>query len=471
MNWDPRFLRLFSSALTAALLCAVHVAANSIPPPQAGDYGSTGPYSVSVETFPNPVYTAPAGTNPLDVSIYHPDAIIDPGRPTVFFAHGYSDNNGIAASYDALLRNLASQGYNVVFSPYEGNSAGINIPKRFDELTTGFEAAVTNYGLNTAAIGFAGHSYGGGFLPAVIQHEMMGVADQSGTPGHHWGATAAFAYSMAPGLAYGGLPVTQTISLPANLNLVEQAYNDDHTWADPRLAIDVFYNSTIPASQKDFLTVYGDSQESPAQVANHFLPTTPSSSSELQPWGVFRHIDALAAYTFTGDATAKALALGGGVPAETYMGRWSDGVPVVPMGATDYPSPSDYFDGSYAADWDSAANPRRNLQLVPVPTLPGDYNRDGVVDAADYTVWRDMFGRAVTAYVGADGNGDGVINVDDFELWESNFGAGAAGNGAGSARKQAAVPEPSAECLLFLGGVLIAWQVGGVAVPGRCLAA
>ena len=26
-------------------------------------------------------------------------------------------------------------------------------------------------------------------------------------------------------------------------------------------------------------------------------------------------------------------------------------------------------------------------------TLPGDYNADGIVDAADYTVWRDNLGR------------------------------------------------------------------------------
>jgi hypothetical protein len=220
----------------------------------------------------------------------------------------------------------------------------------------------------------------------------------------------------------------------------------------------------IPNTHKDFLTVYGDSQESPAQVANHSLPTTPSSSSELQPWGVFRHIDALAAYTFTGDPAAKALALGGGVPAEMYMGQWSDGLPVVALGATDYPSPSDYFAGPYVAGWDSATNPRRNLQLVPVPTLPGDYNRDGTVDAADYTVWRDMYGRSVTDYVGADGNGDGIVNVDDYDLWKNNFGAGVTGNVAASASEQTAVPEPSAKYLMLIGSVLGAWQVGGAAV-------
>ena len=43
--------------------------------------------------------------------------------------------------------------------------------------------------------------------------------------------------------------------------------------------------------------------------------------------------------------------------------------------------------------------------LSVVSTLPGDYNGDGVVDAADYTVWRDNLGRAGMG-LAADGNGD-----------------------------------------------------------------
>src|SRR5437870_3712319 len=56
---------------------------------------------------------------------------------------------------------------------YEGGSSP-NAFKRFDELTTCLEAAVTNYQLNTSQVGFAGHSYGAGFLPAIVQREMMG---------------------------------------------------------------------------------------------------------------------------------------------------------------------------------------------------------------------------------------------------------------------------------------------------------
>jgi hypothetical protein len=40
--------------------------------------------------------------------------------------------------------------------------------------------------------------------------------------------------------------------------------------------------------------------------------------------------------------------------------------------------------------------------------LPGDYNHNGVVDTANYTVWRDSLGQT-GAGLAADGNGNGVI--------------------------------------------------------------
>ncbi|QDU89862.1 Arylsulfatase precursor [Pirellulimonas nuda] len=49
---------------------------------------------------------------------------------------------------------------------------------------------------------------------------------------------------------------------------------------------------------------------------------------------------------------------------------------------------------------------------------PGDYNLDGAVDAADYTVWRDTLGQKVPPYTGADGNGDGVVDQADSEVWK-----------------------------------------------------
>jgi Tol biopolymer transport system component len=64
--------------------------------------------------------------------------------------------------------------------------------------------------------------------------------------------------------------------------------------------------------------------------------------------------------------------------------------------------------------------------------LPGDFNSDGIVDAADYTVWRDGLG---TDY-----------EPSDYDKWKSNFGrrSGVGGSAPGSAGGTvAAVPEPA----------------------------
>jgi hypothetical protein len=56
--------------------------------------------------------------------------------------------------------------------------------------------------------------------------------------------------------------------------------------------------------------------------------------------------------------------------------------------------------------------------------LPGDYNLDGRVDAADYTMWRDQLGATgVIPFTGPDGNGDGQVTQDDYVVWRNNYGA------------------------------------------------
>jgi hypothetical protein len=87
---------------------------------------------------------------------------------------------------------------------------------------------------------------------------------------------------------------------------------------------------------------------------------------------------------------------------------------------------------------------------IPAPQIhPGDYNDDGVVDAADYTVWRDTLGQSVgnNLGTGADGDGNGTIGQPDYDVWKLHFGETA---GSGSGSLAASVPEPSGVVLVAL---------------------
>ena len=79
--------------------------------------------------------------------------------------------------------------------------------------------------------------------------------------------------------------------------------------------------------------------------------------------------------------------------------------------------------------------------------LSGDYNLDGSVDAADYTVWRNTLGNQASPFAGADGDGSGFVDMADHGVWKSTFGmtqpASAGGSGAvvvGVGRSLEAVP-------------------------------
>ena len=87
--------------------------------------------------------------------------------------------------------------------------------------------------------------------------------------------------------------------------------------------------------------------------------------------------------------------------------------------------------------------------FVPAPTLAGDYNLDGVVDAADFTIWRDTLGSTTDLRANGDntGGGAGVIDQADYDFWQSHFGNQSNG-GSGAT---AAVPEPATVWILLTG--------------------
>lgn len=94
-----------------------------------------------------------------------------------------------------------------------------------------------------------------------------------------------------------------------------------------------------------------------------------------------------------------------------------------------------------ASFWSKEGNPLLAPRLVidavvlPPATLPGDFNGDGFVDAADYIRWRKDGG-----------------SMSDYNLWLANFGAtNASGHGAANASR---VPEPAPGTLLIWSAIM-----------------
>jgi hypothetical protein len=82
--------------------------------------------------------------------------------------------------------------------------------------------------------------------------------------------------------------------------------------------------------------------------------------------------------------------------------------------------------------------------LRSAPPTTGDYNGDHVVDAADYTVWRDTLGHPTVAGTGADGNGSAFVDASDYDVWKAKFGNVVPDAVSGGA---ATVPEPATPLL------------------------
>jgi GH35 family endo-1,4-beta-xylanase len=105
----------------------------------------------------------------------------------------------------------------------------------------------------------------------------------------------------------------------------------------------------------------------------------------------------------------------------------------------------DGFWGDYELTVDGQTFPftlSKGVDGYSLVVVPGDFNGDGTVDAADYVIWRSAHGSSTD--LRADGNGDGSINDADYAVWRTHFGTTYGDNAL-----SAAVPEPSTPLLLI----------------------
>ncbi|MCO6043690.1 hypothetical protein NG895_07205 [Aeoliella sp. ICT_H6.2] len=153
----------------------------------------------------------------------------------------------------------------------------------------------------------------------------------------------------------------------------------------------------------------------------------------------------------TGTGSGSGWEVAGGSNGEQIIDAYYGGFPTsstISAGATGLDLGEGYDIYSFSEDvsfiWTDAMGRKFDGRVVYVgdaPTdVPGDYNGDGAVDLADYTVWRNTLG-AAGAGLSADGNGDNVVDADDYGVWKQYFGRSTAGTV--SSVSSAAVPEPS----------------------------
>ncbi len=93
--------------------------------------------------------------------------------------------------------------------------------------------------------------------------------------------------------------------------------------------------------------------------------------------------------------------------------------------------------------WEVGYGPNSVTLTVAAPGLPGDFNGNGVVDAADYVVWRKGL--------------DTTYTLADYDVWRAHFGESTGNNAGFIFRSGPSVPEPGTLLL----GLILAGHVWG----------
>ncbi len=339
-------------------------------------YGAKGRYSVKVDSIKHPVWEKHS------VYLFHPGEITAP-VPVIFFCHGIGADN--PAVYQQLIDHCVSRGLSVVYTPFEMSSAMVAPLEMYTSVWNGCISAVKSWSsmVDTARIGFTGHSYGAGALPSFTYKAVTQK---------NWGSKGVFMFLMAPWYSY---ELTDSLlkSFPPNVKLVVEIFNDDHI-NDHRMAIDIFQSIAIPDTEKDFITLYSDSSQGVKLVAGHELPEGTHrwgwNVDAFDYYGVWKILDALCDYTFNNNTAAKSVCLGNGSKQQRFMGKWSNGKLFTPLEVTDAPQVK-YVQTRFVNFWNHTFNPRAKIQRyfdssmsVPVSSSTTINNYKSLISSPDW---------------------------------------------------------------------------------------
>ncbi len=137
-----------------------------------------------------------------------------------------------------------------------------------------------------------------------------------------------------------------------------------------------------------------------------------------------------------------------------------DGVELITLDMTNFttqPDGNNIFLGHSDINAGSSAEPDRfdlefalydNVKVEAIVGVPGDYNNNGTVDAADYVLYRKGIAPLTNEVAGVT---PGTTTPEDYDAWRARFGNPP---GSGSLADGAAVPEPQTIAFVMIGLLL-----------------
>jgi hypothetical protein len=195
---------------------------------------------------------------------------------------------------------------------------------------------------------------------------------------------------------------------------------------------------TLEAKSNGFLSIVNHTDE--AISFDTYRIASPDDSLNFGGWSPLGALDAVDGGNDVGETWTPSAGSDDGVLAESFLLGQSTADPeeIIPLGSAFKMGGSENLTFQYR-DTVSGTLITGLVDYVPVAGIQGDYNNDGIVDAADYTVWRNNLNDPTEADINNNGDG-GEVGLSDYTLWKQQYGAPNSGSGGLALNS---VPEPS----------------------------
>lgn len=265
------------------------------------------------------VKTTLHGSGSTAYFLYEPQDPVPASAPVLIFLHGWGAVD--LAPYAEWITHLVRKGRVVIAPLYQVDAGSSPFPTTADTIAALQSAFVelsngTHVEPQLDKVVVAGHSWGG-----TLTANVGALAASSGLP------IPKALMCVHPGAAASiWETVTEDFSLIPTGTLLLSIAGEDDTVVPTSQAYEIFAEATsIAAADRNYVLVKSDPYGEPDLFSQHGAPTGPLINA-LDWYGYWKWLDALCDAVVSG--TNKDVALGN-TPRQRYMGRWSDGTPVV----------------------------------------------------------------------------------------------------------------------------------------------